>query len=82
MSRAAAYWVVSVPYSVLAPLPGTFWPVVPQMGLLIVLFSPRSVRAMMLRVFEVVAVLLVTQISTRRISMPVVMFGRVDMAWS
>ena len=34
------------------------------------------------RVFEVVPVLLVTQISTRVISMPVVKFGRVDIALS
>ena len=82
MSRASGNWVTRVWYSVLAALQGTGIPVNVQIGLLTLVFSPRSVRAMMFRVLLVVPVLLVIQISTRFTSTPVVRLGRVDIALS
>ena len=82
MSRAVAYWLVKVLYSVLASFDGTGCPVVVHLLLLTLLFSPRSVSAMMLRVFAVLPLLFVTQISTRLIVTPVVRLGNVFIAAS
>ena len=62
-------------YSLLALLEGTVVAPATHIGLLMREVSPRSVRAMMLRVLAVVAVLLVTHISTRLMVMPVVRLG-------
>ena len=72
----------SVEYSSLARLLGTAMPVAFHNGLLMTPFSPRSVKATMLRVFEVVPVLLVIHTSMRLILMPVVRLGSDCMAWS
>ena len=74
--------LIRVWYSLLALLPGTSSPVVDQLGFETWLFSPRSVNAMMLRVFDVVAVLLVIHTSTRLIFTPVIRLGIVDIALS
>ena len=79
MSRAPLKEPVIVSYSVLAALDGTVEPVVVHRLLLTLLFSPRSVRAIMFRVFVVVPLLFVTQISTRLMVTPVVRFGSVRM---
>ena len=82
MSRAAAYWFTMAWYSLLAALVGTGCPEVLQMGFDTLAFSPKSVRAMILRVFWVLPVLLVTHISTLPIFTPVVRLGSVFMAAS
>ena len=66
----------------LALLAGTGDPPADHMALLTLAFSPRSVRATMLRVLLVVPVLLVTHISTRLMVTPVVRLGSVFMAAS
>ena len=66
----------------MAVFAGTGCPVTPHTGLETVVFSPKSVRAMMSRVFDVVPDLFVTQTSTRLIFIPVVRFGSVFMAAS
>ena len=75
ISLAPAYCVVIAEYSLLEALEGTGCPVVAHIGLDTRVFSPRSVRAMMLRVFDVVPVLLVTHTSTRFIFIPEVRLG-------
>ena len=75
MLRADASWPTNVPYSVFALLEGTICPVAFHSPLEMYLFSPRSVNAMMLRVFVVTPELLVTQISTRLIFTPDVRLG-------
>ena len=79
MLRASPYSFTIEPYSEFAWFEGTVAPDVVQRGFDTLLFSPRSVSAMMLRVLVVVPVLLVTQSSTRLIFTPVVRFGKVRM---
>ena len=74
-SRAEAYWLTMASYSVLALLDGTCVPPADHIGLESFSVSPRSVSATMLRVLSVEPVLLVTQISTRLMVMPVVRLG-------
>ena len=80
MSRAAAYCDVMAAYSELAALAGTGCPVTFQRLLDTRLFSPKSVRAMMLRVLDVLPDLFVTHTSTRLIVTPDVRLGseRID----
>ncbi len=66
-------------YSPLALLLGGTLPEPPHSEFDTLLPSPRSVSAMMLRVFDVVPVLFVTQISTRVMLMPLSTLGRCDM---
>ena len=73
-SRAEAYWLTMASYSVLALLDGTVPPAA-HIELESFSVSPRSVSATMLRVLSVEPVLLVTQISTRLMVMPVVRLG-------
>ena len=79
MLRASASCPTSVAYSLLAALAGTGVPPAVHRLLLMLLVSPRSVRATMSRVLDVVPDLLVTQISTRLMVTPVVMLGSVFM---
>ena len=82
MFRASAYWLTIEAYSLFEPFEGLGIPLLPQMGLEILVFSPKSVRAMMFLVFSTVSVLLVTHTSSRLISIPVVTLGSVFMAAS
>ena len=83
MLRAAeSTRLISVTYSSLALLEGTLSPINDQRLFDTFAFSPKSVKATMLRVLLVVAVLLVTHTSTRLIFTPVVRLGIVDMARS
>ena len=72
----------SVLYSLLALLLGTGSPLRLHRLFFTFAFSPRSVKATMLRVLVVVDVLLVTHTSRRLIFTPVVRLGRVDIALS
>ena len=82
MSLAAAYEVVMVAYSLFEAFDGLSVPAGVHIGLEIFLFSPRSVSATMFRVLVAFPLLLVTQISTRLMLMPVVMLGNVFIASS
>ena len=75
--------IFTVLYSLLASFEGTApVPAPHRSGRLTFWFSPRSVSAMMLRVFCVVPVLFVTHISTRLMVTPVDRFGSVVRALS
>ncbi len=80
MSRAAEKVVVIDEYSVFAALEGTSAPPPCHSDEFeITDGSPRSVRATILRVFDVVPEVFVTHISMRLMVMPVVTFGMVFM---
>ena len=80
MSRAALYVPAMAAYSVFALLLGTDIPVVAQRCVLLTFAcSPKSVNATILRVLVVVPVLLVTQISTRPMLIPVFKLGKARM---
>ena len=82
MLRAAGWPCTSVWYTVLAALQGTGMSVRVHCGFDTLVFSPRSVSATIFLVLLATPDLLVTQISTRLMVMPVVRFGKVFMAAS